>query len=310
MTRRLLQQRKAFYVAHDLCRILRALRDQYFYEGEHLEIDAECGFDYSCDFENFATDILRGGNNFVRFTPEGYSTTLIINSVDAADGEASPLPSGPVKSRLPKQHRVKYEIAVRHEDSRASTTCGQELVIAPVGMFQFHVFSDIYLDLDPGGPVDARGRIHTNGEFCVAGDPRIETITSAGRVLISYPKSHGLRRQANSASNFIQVAIDSSFSLFGLLDLDHTQPIWLSESRLRFGTHVMDQANGIEPLRMPVQGTPRVQSGANALAMEQTIKAPEESETIPTGQTEEKNQKTLRFLVDPLLQNERSDIAE
>ena len=309
-TKVMLQQRKAFFVADDLCRVLGVLGNQYFSEGEYLEIDASCTGDESCDFENFITSNLRGGPDLMRYTPEGYTSTLRIESVDAADGEASPLPSGPFKSMLAKQHRVKYSLSIVHDETGSVAECGQELVIAPVGMFQFYVFSDIYLDLDPGGPVDARGRIHTNGDFCVAGQPRIDTVTSAGRVLISNPNSHGLCRQANGAGNFIQVATDSSFSSFTVLDLDHTHPNWLVESRARFGTHVMDQAHGIEPLNMPVQGIPLVQSGANVLAMEQTSAASDLSETVPNAASEEKNQDTLRFLVDPLLQEDPDDIAE
>lgn len=218
--------------------------------------------------------------------------------------EQTTLSAGPFAGMLAQVQRFTVSVEGRREQSRlpASVQLVAEVQRATISMFQFYVFADGYLDLDPGGPVTATGRIHTNGDFCIAGQPVLDTVTSAGRVLMSNPNSHGLCRRRAGDSNTIQVATDDAFSTFSTLTIDHTSPSWASVEGT-FNRHLLDSAHNVSALRMPVSGQPRVQAGANVLAME---RAPDASRPHPSSK--EDNTRSMRFLVDPLLQDEPDDV--
>jgi hypothetical protein len=204
--------------------------------------------------------------------------------------------------------RVNVSATREHERSPATATLVAEVERATISMFQFYVFSDSYLDLDPGGPVTATGRIHTNGDFCIAGEPKVDTVTAAGRVLISNPNSHGLCRRRAGESNNIKIATDDNFSTFRVLTIDNTSASWPSVES-DFNRHLLDRTHNVGALKMPISGQPRVQAGANVLAMERVSSVPSDASLmVPIDAAMEDNTSSMRFLVDPMLMTEPDDV--
>jgi hypothetical protein len=197
---------------------------------------------------------------------------------------------------------VTVEATREDDETEATVQLIAEVQRATISMFQFYVFADGYLDLDPGGPVTATGRIHTNGDFCIAGQPVVDTVTAAGRVLMSNPNSHGLCRRRAGEGNNIRIATDDNFSVFATMTFDHTSSNWPSVETT-FNRHLLDRTHNVTALRMPVSGQPRVQAGANVLAMERTL-----SSTAPHPAAKEDNTTSMRFLVDPVLFDEPDDV--
>lgn len=220
--------------------------------------------------------------------------------------EASILSEGPFSGMQAQIQRFNVTVEVRRKDDETPATVQltSEVARATISLFQFYVFSNEYLDLDPGAVIELRGRIHTNGDLCIAGQPKVDTITSASRILFSQPNSDGqCRRTATENPTNIQVATNDAFGAFAQLTIDHrSSESWLS-AETTYKRHVLDSAHGVAPLRLPVSGQPRVQAGANVLAMEAT-----DSATRPVIQAKEDNQTSLRFLVDPLLTTEPEDV--
>jgi len=247
--------------------------------------------------------------NSATFTAAPFTLKPVaISSLKAA--EQKTIGGGPFAGMLAQVQSflVKVSATREHDRSPATVTLLAEVERATISMFQFYVFSDSYLDLDPGGPVVATGRIHTNGDFCIAGEPIVDTVTSAGRILLSNPNSHGLCRRRAGESNKIQIAIDDSFTTFNTLTIDRTSAGWPAVEST-FKRHLLDKTHNVGTLRMPLSGQPRVQAGANVLAMEQVSSTPtDKSLMVPIAAALEDNTTSMRFLVDPMLITEPDDV--
>jgi hypothetical protein len=223
--------------------------------------------------------------------------------------EQALIPGGAFAGMLAQVQRFNITVAATrtHDETPASLSLVAEVQRATISMFQFYVFSDVYLDLDPGGVVNATGRIHTNGDFCIAGEPRVDTVTAAGRILMSNPNSHGLCRRRATERNNIQIAVDDSFTSFREMTIDHTNSAWPSVETT-FNRHLLDSRHNVGTLKMPLSGRPRVQAGANVLAMERATRPSDPSLMVPADAALEDNTTSMRFLVDPLLETEPDDV--
>jgi hypothetical protein len=262
------------------------------------------------------TAFLNDPTNVATLTPPGYtllpessSTKFVVD--DLGRPSLKELDGGPFDGMYALVQSLKLSISVRRDNDRTPATQRVQAQVdrATMSMFQFYVFSDVYLDLDPGGTVDARGRIHTNQDFCVAGQPRIDTVTAAGDILMSNRDGHRCRRRAGESNN-IRIATNNSFSAFATMTRDHDAADWLSYARNTFNNHALDSAHGVGPLRMPLSGRPRVQAGANVLAMERVTDPGDDSLLVPIAQAKEDNTTSMRFLVDPMLESEPDDVRE
>jgi hypothetical protein len=259
---------------------------------------------------------LNDPSNVALLTPTGYTLLPEASSTkfsvdDLGEPKLKELEGGPFDGMFALVQPLTLSIAVRRDNDRTPATQRVQAQVerATMSMFQFYVFSDVYLDLDPGGPVDARGRIHTNQDFCVAGQPRIDTVTAAGDILMSNRDGHRCRRRAGEGNN-IRIATNDSFSAFATLTKDHDAADWVSYARTTFGGRALDSAHGVGPLRMPLSGRPRVQAGASVLAMEQVPDPGDDSLLVPIAQAREDNTTSMRFLVDPMLDTEPEDVRE
>ena len=225
------------------------------------------------------------------------------------------LGNGPFQGMQAQVQSFDVDVLVSREHSRSP---GRQSIFAQVeratiSMFQFYVFADGYLDLDPGAAVKTSGRIHANGDFCIAGQPVIETVTSAGRILVSNHSSghHECRRRAGEppGADGIQVKLSSGSRQLPIT-FDHTNSDWKSRALADYEGHLRDSAHDVIALRMPLSGTPLVQAGANVLAMEAVtgVVGEDPSRLMPIDQAKEDNTTSMRFLVDPMLKNEPEDV--
>jgi hypothetical protein len=262
------------------------------------------------------TTFLNSAAVLAEITPEGY--TLVPDAAGLRielSGLGAPamreLAAGPFRGMLAMVQPMSLRVSLRrdHDRTPALQVVQTNVERATISMFQFYVFSDVYLDLDPGGTVDARGRIHTNGDFCVAGEPRIDRVTAAGDILMSNKDDHRCRRRAGER-NDIRVATDDGFTTFATMTKDNDAADWVSYADTTLAGHAQDSAHGVQALRMPLSGQPRVQAGANVLAMEQTTGAADDSLLQPIAQAREDNTASMRFLVDPMLIDEPNDVRE
>ncbi len=242
-------------------------------------------------------------------TPAGYEVGEITVSGLGVAAQTQ-LNSGPFNGMLAQVQPLNLNVAVTrvHDRSPASQFVTASIQRATVSLFQFYVFSDVYLDLDPGGPVVTSGRIHTNSDFCVAGEPRINTVTAAGRILMSNRDGQQCRRRAGE-SNDIQIATDDGLPpATAQLTKDHESPGWVAYAQNTFHGHVLDSAHNVSPLKMPINGKPRVQAGSNVLAQERVAVGGDLAVPIPDAK--EDNTTNMRFLVDPMLTVEPADVQQ
>ena len=250
--------------------------------------------------------------NKALFTPPGYIVEdVAILGLGAASQKQ--LDNGPFNGMLAQVQPVSLNVAVTRFNTRTPATqfVTAQIERATVSMFQFYVFSDVYLDLDPGGPVATSGRIHTNEDFCVAGQPQIGKVTAAGRILMSNRDGQQCRRRAGEANTIVVAIDDTSTPATAILTKDHLDPSWVSYARTTFNGHVLDSAHNVGALKMPVTGKARVQAGVSVLAQEQVSSPPaDRSLMVPIPTAKEDNTKTMRFLVDPMLRVEPEDVQQ
>lgn len=248
-------------------------------------------------------------DNRALITPVGYDVSEVtVSGLGVA--VQTQLSSGPFNGMLAQVQPLNLNVAVTrvHDRSPASQFVTASIQRATVSLFQFYVFSDVYLDLDPGGPVVTSGRIHTNEDFCVAGEPRINTVTAAGKILMSNRTGTPCRRRAGE-SNDIQIAVDDALPPnTAELTQDHDSAGWVAYAQNTFHGHVLDSAHNVTKLKMPINGKPRVQAGANVLAQEQVAGGGDRSLVVPIPEAKENNTTNMRFLVDPMLAVEPADV--
>jgi hypothetical protein len=219
--------------------------------------------------------------------------------------ETMVLNEGPYSGMQAQVQRFNITVEAKRLDAetQASVLLTSEVARATMSLFQFYIFSNEYLDLDPGAEIEFRGRIHTNGDLCIAGQPKLDTITAAGSILFSNSSnnSDGRCRRNATETTAVKVATNDTLTAFSDVSIDGRASTW-SAAPSTFNRRVLDSAHGVAPLRLPIAGQPRVQSGANVLAMEETS-----SSTQPVLAAREDNTGSLRFLVDPLLVQSRRD---
>ncbi|MDP2339525.1 MAG: hypothetical protein Q8O67_01095 [Deltaproteobacteria bacterium] len=248
------------------------------------------------------------------FTPAGYTVENIALLGLGAAGQKQ-LDNGPFNGMLAQVQPVSMSVVVRRDHNRTPATqfVTAQIERATISMFQFYVFSDVYLDLDPGGVVRTSGRIHTNEDFCVAGEPEIGKVTAAGRILMSNRDGQQCRRRATEANTIVIATDDSATPGTAVLTRDHLDASWAGYARSTFNGHVLDSAHNVGKLKMPVTGKPRVQAGVSVLAQEQIPAGDlpaDRSLMVPIARAKEDNTTNMRFLVDPMLVSEPEDVRQ
>jgi hypothetical protein len=204
--------------------------------------------------------------------------------------------------------QVPIEIDVLMRDRSAGT--GSEVLqtstLAKVGMFQFSLFSDLPSGntyLVPGMPMDVRGRIHVNGNFCygnfgsISNPVRIENLTASGWVR-NIRETTCWNNGPVSGTDMSMISTGSNFTTFaelkpgagnGCVNCDLTGLSWRDYALATWRNNVMDMAHSVQKLRFSLQANNDVQYGALA-------------DLTPVS-----NAGSSRVLVDPVLPTDSLD---
>jgi hypothetical protein len=302
------KERQAFYAADDLCRITAVVAQNYLNSVVNPTP------------EGLATFVAQegGGATLPRLTPPGF----VVRGADGGAGfevlslgtrQTKPIPSGPFADMMAVQTPVDLRVRAQQADGNASATCRQKVFLATVSAFQFYIFSDLYLDWDPGPLMTVRGRLHGNEDVCIAGaanDGAVEKglkgdrVTAAGGIYRSHLTDNagvGKPCRLRVSSDNVRFATDGSFSTFAKLDKDHTAADWKTWAETTYAGRVVDSAHGVTRLKLPITGRPRVQAGYN-------LAVTKPGAAVATYKVS--NLENQRFLVDPVLVSEPQDVRE
>ena len=305
-TGEVVKRKQTFYATDGMSRAIYDVADQYL----RLNPNAT-----QADVQAYFTPAVLDS-----ITPTGYTRAAFNISLGAkAD---APLPNGPFAGVSARQYPISLDIKLRHSASLAASAQRTSVVLGQVSAFQFFIFGEGYVDLFPWPAMTIGGRTHINGDFCVGGKVEfaMETITASGRV-IHIADDNRCRRKFSNRVN-LKVAVKGSCPDFPenaaeyiagtgytctMQELEENEDNgcvscgsgWESYAKSRWNGGLLDEAHGVNPLRLPLIGKPLVQAGYNAI-----IKSVS-SDNLAT----ETNLGKSRLLVDPLLPLEPVDVA-
>jgi hypothetical protein len=282
----MVQRRENFYTCDGLSRTVTKLSQDYLVQAEAPnDVDLKA-----------AICTAAGGCTLPTITPAGYA----VSSFDVSIGDITtgPIPSGPFRDMNARQTTVAMDLRAVRTGSGFACETHQDITLAQVGLFQFFVFAEEFLDFYPGANMTAEGRIHVNGDVCIGSTAtlRAETITAVGDIYAG----NDLPRCRNAfPANGLQVR-DKVSNTYRQMNasMDHSCTDascgagWTDFALARWGGNVLDSAHKVPFLRVPVTGDPPVQDGQNAAA------------GIANNAT------TQRFIIDPPATGEPAGVAE
>jgi hypothetical protein len=290
-----LKRRQTFYACDGVGRTVTALAQRYFMEPSPTP---EGLIDFVCTEAGSGCSSVGTGINakvsanpkLPKITPAGYEIDRLSLGTKGAP-KVAPLPNGPFTGMNARQNTMEVLVRMRNTENDYACETNQELTLGKVSMFQFFVFSDIaHTDLYPGPPMTATGRIHANGNLCFGAFNSLMAakVTAAGRFdhLDNIPfclnnggGSHDHVKLANKSNP--DFSIPGDFTDFD--PGDRGQATWAADARSKWNGNVLDSAHNVPRLRLPIFGTPFVQTGINASISEIS------------------NLANSRFLIDPVL---------
>ncbi len=236
--------------------------------------------------------------------PQGFVVENVRAEIIAMPA-ALPIPNGAFAGMVAPQStvRIMYDVKTSVDDElRAVTSIDVTMTLAQVGLFQFMYFVDLeFGDFNPGPLTIVDGRIHANGDFCIAGEFEtvVAKLTAAGRVMHGRDsrcryRSSGDNTFVSKSNDITDTAILTTSNGNGCTKCGGTKLSWFDYARSNWNGNLLDNAHGVTPLRIPLPSNARVQLGADGdnpnLAMS--------------------NSKNLRFLVDPVIPGEPPDASE
>jgi hypothetical protein len=300
-----IKERRVFFAADDMCRITAVMAQSYL-----TQTPSPSGPGLEAFVKTTA-----GGDALPIITPPGFVTrgevdpTKGFEVIALGSAETRPLPSGPFEGMIAQQRPLDMRVRVQQLDGNAAAGCRQKIVLATVAAFQFYIFSEVYLDWDPVPLMTVQGRVHGNNDVCVAGATGVgnglvgDRLTAAGRILRSSVASRvGVGKcRASQNNNNVQFATDDTFATFVQLTQDNMDVGWRAFAETTFNGRVLDVAHGVQALKLPITGSPRVQAGYN-------LAVTKHGEAVSTYK--EDNTVNQRFVVDPILKNEPTDVRE
>lgn len=141
------------------------------------------------------------------------------------------------------------DIIVTAKDSTGSRATSVLSVNAQtIPLFQFGVFYEDDLEINPGAPMTFVGWVHTNGNL------HLSSNSATFQSNITTPDSVFWRRKDNS-DRLNGVRINNAAGSPVLLDFDsrsHSGPAFKARSQLRFSGRLMSNAHGVKPLKLPL----------------------------------------------------------
>jgi type II secretory pathway pseudopilin PulG len=269
-----LKRRQTFYACDGVGRTVTALAQRYFMEPSPT---TQGLIDFVCAEAGNGCSSVGVGNlakvsanpKLPSITPAGYEIDRLSLGTKGAP-KVSPLPNGPFVGMNARQNTMEVLVRMRNKDNDYACETNQELTLGKVSMFQFFVFSDIDMtDLYPDPPMTADGRMHINGDFCVAARDslKIERLTVAGKLdHLDNCINPGDRRERNNVFFATKASPDfgGSADFQKFLKTDRVRLGWAAYARSTWNGQVLDRAHNVPKLKLPIFGSPIVQAGIDA----------------------------------------------
>lgn len=198
------------------------------------------------------------------------------------------------------------DLQIKLNVSRPSTLFGGDMVeplemrlsIGYVSMFQFMAFYDVTKgEINTGPPMDMNGRLHSNGDMCIGGSGGYETflkVTVGGRLMLNTDGRCGNggfnRARISTTQNFGPFADLTASADNGCTNCNGTGLNWDAFAVARWNEQALDQAHGVQLLKLPGAGEGLVQAQRSG------------------GGVAVNNTDNLRFIVDPPLASDSTTV--
>lgn len=259
-TSEMIARRKAFYAAEGAGAALMQKVKEYM----NTNMDSiNAGDDLTANtIANLATESLTLDTLIPGFKVEQLQVQA------AADAFTGPVASGPFRGMNANQLAVKMDLTARSKTSNAVSRISVSSTVGTIGLFNFFVFSDGYLDAIDTAPMVVKGRVHTNGDFCGSGTLQIEKLTAAGKV---FAESNNCLY--NTGTGSFQVLRQGSTNDWRTVDPSHSHCDsagciggidWKDYASSTWSGNLMDVAHNVLTLRLPVGGYDQVLAGRDA----------------------------------------------
>lgn len=293
-TSAMLNRRRAFYACDGVGRIFVQLGQRYLIE-EEAPYTGEGLRAYICQQGGGC----EAGNELPLIRPEGYRVTDF--NVDTEDPTIGVIPNGAFEGMQARQGRVEFSIRGERDDVGFVCKTDQSVTLGQISMFQFFILSDGYGDWLNPAPQTANGRVHVNGDLCIAAWTDylyVRRMTASGGIY--HPGSTGSDCRFIWGANLpgAWISNDGSFNTDNedswtqlTSSRDATRSDWADYAIATWNGNVRDEAHGTQRLKVPISGTPRTQAGVNA-----------DYDVISNAQNS-------KFLVDPVTNLDTDDIA-
>ncbi len=280
----MLGSRQAFYACDGMSRTMVSLSQEYL--KDVVNADGLAMAEHVCQRAGMSacTDSVK----LPSITPPGFTVESF--DVDVVEESfTAPLPGGPFQGMNARQTPVSLSVRAAKDSTGHACESKQEIVLAQVGLFQFFVFAEDFVDVYNGPEMEIDGRVHVNGDFCGHRwneSLRIKTLTASGDI---FAGSSSCPRSRPTGDNSLEFWDGSSWKKMDKNN-DHgctggagCSGGWEIAAVDRWNGNVLDSAHDVPVLKVPVSGEPPVQDGLNAV-----------------GDTMD-NASTQRFLIDPPL---------
>jgi hypothetical protein len=249
--------------------------------------------------------------------PPGYSVSDI--TVDMSPQGTLIIPNGTFKGMVAPQNLVKFSYTISKgtigSENQISHHFEAVVTLAQVGLHQFLYFIDLdSAGFSPGPPTTVDGRVHANGDFCIAGGSGsglvMSKVSAAGRLMLSSRAECGLNQQSSYPLTRTWISTGTSAAgpkaQFGLgltpttandngcLNCRGSGQNWTDYALQHWNGNAQDREHGVPKLSLPLPDNIQAQLGANG----------------PNTFVAYSNSKNLRFLVDPVLPSDSDTVRK
>jgi hypothetical protein len=275
-TESMLGRRRLFYACDGIARIASTSAQNYF--GQTQSPDATELRDFVCAQGGGCT----GPTILTGFSSQNPAVSITDFEVPAIGTRiVAPLDSGPFQGMIAMQDVVEMRVAGNRPGTGWRCDVRQEVSLAKVGLFQFAVFSGVPMDLFSPPPMDIRGPVHINGDFCAGGGTlTIEKLTVSGQLrsgCSGTSVTNGVTSYTGSGGSMSLVPSGSptlSTNGFNIRDQTGTPRSinstndggsagWVTNAITRWNGNALDESHDVPTLRLPVATEAPVQPGNN-----------------------------------------------